>query len=306
MQDLFTSNSPSVSFSRILYTPSPFARTSLLHLQEVGSLTAIKPHTSKREKLQSYLCFIVLDGRGKINYENQEYALSPGDCVFIDCKKAYNHSTGTMNSGVDSVDGVDSAAGAVNKDLWSLRWCHFYGPSMANIYAKYIERGGRPVFRPDDPSAFSSLLSELYSVAESSDYIRDMKINEGLNTLLTLIMQESWNPRERREGRKRQSCIEVKSYLDEHYRGKVTLEELAGRFYMDKYYLTKCFKEEYGVTINQYLLQVRITKAKQMLRFTDEKLETIGQECGIGEAAYFSRMFKKMEGISPSEYREMW
>ena len=45
--NLFTS-SPSVRSSRILYTPSPFARSSLLHLQEVGSLTAIRPHTSKR------------------------------------------------------------------------------------------------------------------------------------------------------------------------------------------------------------------------------------------------------------------
>ena len=59
--NLFTT-SPSVRSSRILYTPSPFARSSLLHLQEVGSLTAMKPHISKREKLHSYLCFVVEDG----------------------------------------------------------------------------------------------------------------------------------------------------------------------------------------------------------------------------------------------------
>ena len=68
MNNLFTS-SLSVRSSRILYTPSPFARSSLLHLQEVGSLTAIKAHTSKREKLQSYLCFMVEDGEGELVYE---------------------------------------------------------------------------------------------------------------------------------------------------------------------------------------------------------------------------------------------
>ena len=71
MNNLFTS-SPSVQSSRILYTPSPFARSSLLHLQEVGSLTAIKPHTSKREKLQSYLCFMVEDGEGELVYEGKK------------------------------------------------------------------------------------------------------------------------------------------------------------------------------------------------------------------------------------------
>lgn len=90
--NLFTS-SPSVQSSRILYTPSPFARSSLLHLQEVGSLTAIKPHTSKREKLQSYLCFMVEDGEGELVYEGKKYELKAGDVVFIDCRKAYSHST---------------------------------------------------------------------------------------------------------------------------------------------------------------------------------------------------------------------
>ena len=109
--NLFTS-SPSVQSSRILYPPSPFARSSLLHLQEVGSLSAIRPHTSKREKLQSYLCFMVEDGEGELVYEGKKYELRSGDVVFIDCRKAYSHSTG-MNP---------------NAGLWSLRWCHFYGP----------------------------------------------------------------------------------------------------------------------------------------------------------------------------------
>lgn len=90
--NLFTT-SPSVQSAHILYIPSPFARTSLLHLQEVGSLTAIKPHTSKREKLQSYLCFMVEDEEGKLVYEGKQYALKASDIVFIDYLKAYSHST---------------------------------------------------------------------------------------------------------------------------------------------------------------------------------------------------------------------
>ena len=113
VNNLFTS-SPSVQSSRILYTPSPFARSSLLHLQEVGSLTAIKHHTSKREKLQSYLCFMVEDGEGELVYEGKKYELKTGDVVFIDCRKTYSHSTGNNsricdNHSTDNIRSVDNA-----------------------------------------------------------------------------------------------------------------------------------------------------------------------------------------------------
>ena len=157
-QELFNPQSSSVSSSRIIYTPSTFARTSLLHLQEVGSLQAVHPHISQRENLVSFLCFIVLSGEGELSYEGQTYQLHAGDCVFIDCRKAYSHST--------------------SDDLWSLQWCHFYAPSLPAVYEKYKERGGRPVFHPADIKPFTDLLTELYNLASSSDYIRDMRINE--------------------------------------------------------------------------------------------------------------------------------
>ena len=67
-QELFNPQSSSVTSSRILYTPSTFARTSLLHLQEIGSLQAIHQHTSTRTNLTSFLCFVVLSGEGTLSY----------------------------------------------------------------------------------------------------------------------------------------------------------------------------------------------------------------------------------------------
>ena len=288
VNNLFTS-SPSVRSSRILYTPSPFARSSLLHLQEVGSLTAIKPHTSKREKLQSYLCFMVEDGEGELVYEGKKYELRSGDVVFIDCRKAYSHSTG-LNP---------------NTELWSLRWCHFYGPSMPAIYAKYCERGGLPVIRGVDMVQYTSILTDIYTLA-SSDYIRDMRINGKLNDLLTLLMESSWHREAHTNAPKKMEISQVKSFLDEHYKEKLSLESVASHFFIDKHYLARLFKEQYGVTLVTYLQQVRITHAKRMLRFTDKSIEEIGLECGIGELNYFSRVFKKLEGVSPSEFRRVW
>lgn len=282
--------SPSVSSSRILYTPSPFARSSLLHLQEAGTLTAIQPHTSSRKKLQSYLCFIVEDGFGELVYEGETYDLQAGDVVFIDCQKSYSHSTG---------------AGGIST-LWTLRWCHFYGPSMAAVYAKYRERGGEPVIHSDNLSMYTEVLADIHLLASSSDYIRDMRINEKLNVLLTLLMEVSWHSESRSNRPKKMEVSQIKSYLDEHYHEKLSLESVAKEFFIEKHYLAKLFKNQYGVTLVTYLQQVRITHAKQLLRFTDKSIEEIGLECGIGELHYFSRVFKKLEGISPSEFRKVW
>ena len=75
---------------------------------------------------------------------------------------------------------------------------------------------------------------------------------------------------------------------------------------MDKHYLARRFKAEYGTTVTQHIHHLRITQAKWMLRFTDKTVERIGLECGAGELTYFSRLFKKLEGVSPSEYRSLW
>ncbi len=239
-----------VSSNRVLYTPSSFARTSLLHLQEIGTLQALAPHTSKRDGLQSYLFFTVLSGAGTLTYGDKVYKLEKGDMAFIDCRKAYSHTTG--------------------EKLWSLRWCHFYGPTLSFVYEKYVERGGKAVFRATDTAPFLATLDSLYALASGFDYIRDMKINEELNRLCTLLMAESWHPEESKSAPKKTSVADVKEYLEQHYAEKITLDGLATRFFINKYYLTRVFKEQFGQSITAYLTSLRITHAKQLLRFSEK------------------------------------
>ena len=271
---------------RILYTPSDFARVHLLHLQEIGALTAQEPHRSQRSGLSSYLFFLVDKGSGTLWYEDTPYTLTVGDCVFLDCHNPYYHES--------------------SADLWSLRWVHFDGPSMRGIYEKYRERGGLARIHPENLSDFSSLWTRLYEIAGSTDYIRDMRLSEALFSLLTLLMEKSWHPALRRASSKRQNLLQVKEYLDTHYAESIVLDDLASRFYISKFYLSRIFKEQFGVSIGDYLLQVRITHAKQLLRFSRDSLDAIAAACGFGTLYYFSRMFKKVEGISPSTYRKEW
>ena len=82
MNDLFLHDSldtsPVVFSDRILYTPTSFAKTALLYLQEIGSLQAKKPHTSSRTHLSSYLFFCVNSGSGELEYQRKKYKLGRG------------------------------------------------------------------------------------------------------------------------------------------------------------------------------------------------------------------------------------
>ncbi len=280
---------------RIIYTPSDFAKANLLHLQEVGELQAQKPHTSRRTNLSSYLFFMVLAGEGILEYEGERHALKQGDCVFVDCHKPYAHSC--------------------SESLWRLKWVHFYGPNMGGIYGKYAERGARAVLTPEGGAAYEKLMDEIYDIASSNAYSKDMQICEKLTSLLTLLIEQSFHAAQcgadrgaarQRNAAKRQNLQAVKEYLDANYASKITLDMLAEHFFINKYYLTRIFKEQFGGSVTEYLLQVRITRAKQQLRFTDKPIDEIAHECGMHDANYFARMFKKVEGATPGEYRRMW
>lgn len=287
MNELTFRDNQQVSSQRILHTPSAFARNCLLHLQEVGTLKALSAHKSQRSDLASYLFFVVLDGAGQLEYEGRTYPLSAGSCVFIDCRKPYSHAT--------------------SAHLWTLSWAHFNGTTMHGIYQKYCERGGTPAFRPESIQPYLDLLHQLTATASAEDHIRDMHINEQLAALLSHLMQSSWMPvMQRKTASSDHRLREVKAYLDQNFQQKIALDDLAERFYINKFYLTRLFREHYGSSVVNYLLYLRISRAKELLRFTDLSVEEIGIQCGFPDANYFSRTFRKIEGVSPSEYRKRW
>ena len=288
---------PFTQTSRQIYTPSSFARSSLLYLQEIGELCALVPHISSRENLNSYLFFLVTDGAGSLEYRGETYSLKTNDCVFIDCRKGYEQGTSRHKDEKGRYD-----------ELWSLSWVHFNGPTMAQIYGKYRERGGLPVFSSDNPEKYQGILQQIFEMSVSDSYVRDMEISGQLTQLLSLLMEDAWNPERGaiKSPSKRFSLQEIKTYIEEHFQEKMALEVLSERFFINKYYLAKIFKEQYGFTVNAYIAHIRIAHAKEMLRFSKKSVEEIGRACGFQDANYFARCFKRIEGLSPTQYRESW
>lgn len=96
----------------------------------------------------------------------------------------------------------------------------------------------------------------------------------------------------------------VKRYINKHYNESLTLKKIANKFYMNPVYLGQLFKKTYGVYFKDYLLAVRVEKAKQILRQTDLRIYEIAEEVGFGSPDYFVTQFEKMEGSTPSKYRQ--
>ena len=99
------------------------------------------------------------------------------------------------------------------------------------------------------------------------------------------------------------SVHEVTAYLNDHYREDLTLEDLAEKFFISRFYLTRIFKETTGITVVQYLTVVRIRQAARLLRETDSPITEIADLCGFGNVTYFEKVFHRIRGMTPRQYR---
>lgn len=98
--------------------------------------------------------------------------------------------------------------------------------------------------------------------------------------------------------------LKVLDYLNAHYAENVTLDSLAERFFVSKPTLLYNFKRYTNRSPIDFLLSVRIKKAKQMLVATTKSINDISEACGFSSANYFGLFFKKKEGVSPLTYRK--
>lgn len=98
----------------------------------------------------------------------------------------------------------------------------------------------------------------------------------------------------------------VLAYLNEHYQDPLTLHEVADRVYLSPSYFSRLFKAEIGTTFTEFLTQLRIKKSKTLLRMTSLSMEIVANNTGFANASYFATTFKRIEGRTPSEYRNLF
>ncbi|WP_180334841.1 AraC family transcriptional regulator [Necropsobacter massiliensis] len=145
---------------------------------------------------------------------------------------------------------------------------------------------------------FTQIKESANQASESCRYL--------LSALLSIIVQL---PRENIQSlpfRKLPLVEQVKNYLDAHYTENLCLQTVAFRFKVSPFYLAHLFKRQTGFSLIRYLIRRRIGEAQSLLINTNYSVNQIAGLVGYDNANYFSTLFSRMIGISPSQYRTSW
>ena len=94
------------------------------------------------------------------------------------------------------------------------------------------------------------------------------------------------------------------NYLDNHYLEEITIDRLSSAMNFSKHYLSHIFKEETGYSPMDYVISLRVNRAKTLLSNTDKNISEIALDCGYTDFSYFSKQFRKKTGIPPKQFRE--
>ena len=93
------------------------------------------------------------------------------------------------------------------------------------------------------------------------------------------------------------------NYIRDNYNKNISLSEVAQHIYISPAYLSKIFSSEMQETFTQYLLSYRISRAKELLRSTHDKIYEVALQVGYNDTAHFSKLFKQFTGQTPNQYR---
>ena len=91
--------------------------------------------------------------------------------------------------------------------------------------------------------------------------------------------------------------------MQEHLAEEISLSVLSEEFHMNPQYISQLFKNEIGVGFLAYLTSIRMEKAKKLLLSTSLSIGEVAEQSGYGDYRVFTKVFKKSEGITPSQYR---
>lgn len=136
--------------------------------------------------------------------------------------------------------------------------------------------------------------------ADASSALRDSRtldeVEQYLQGCIHLLRQQGkqYSPAIRR----------AMDYIQAHYEEELSLNTVAEKVYLHRDYLSRQFKKEVGVNYSEYILRIRLDKAKQLLETTDMRVSDVASSVGISNLSYFSTVFNKIYGLKPKEARK--
>lgn len=236
----------------------------------------------ERKGYGGYLFQYTLRGRGYFEKDGIIYDIVPGKAFLVSFPE---NSRYYMGRGPE--------------EEWEFIYLHFAGSAAGQIIEKLVRTYG-PVIDLDRGG--SAVQGALLLQNKMTDGHRMEKYADGeaMYGFLCALLREAGQPLIQDPNSAVKAAAEA---MEKEYGILEGIEPLADRFHMSFAHFSRRFKDELGMSPKQYLTNLRIQGAIRELLNTDEPLETIARNNGFSNDNYFCKVFKKVTGLTPSEYR---
>ncbi len=231
----------------------------------------------------SYLLHLVMKGKGTYLTGKKKYYPEAGQAFLI-------------------YPGDSTVYRADEKDPWSYCWIGFAGYQAEYILSQMGFSRQSHVVAFHDPQPLAGCIQEMlktHQITLANELAREALLLQFFSTALQQLPAAA------------QGALHVKStyaklamkYLTDHYMHKIRIQDIADYVGIDRSYLGKCFHAEYRMSPQEFLLNLRMRKAEELLETTRLAVNKVADQCGYPDALAFTRMFTKHFGCSPSQYR---
>lgn len=188
---------------------------------------------------------------------------------------------------------------ADESDPWSYCWIAFGGELAGTLLSRAGLGSGSPVFGNEN---ISRLFRTLSGLIQSSGIPWE---SAGMSLLSMIFALFSYLPRlEPMQTQREKYIAKAKGFIASMLPVPFTVERLARYCGLDRRYLCRIFRQQTGLSPSQYILEMRMRKARELLRSSPLPVGDISRSVGYGDVYNFSRMFKRRTGLSPQHYRK--
>ena len=152
-----------------------------------------------------------------------------------------------------------------------------------------------------------SLLEEAFASYEESRFGYELIVREKLSLLWLLVLSRLPSPEENGAAGESRNSIRIKemmNFIHEHYSDTLTLQDIACSVHLSERECLRCFKQSLKLSPIQYLMKYRLSKAAGLLTDSELPVTEIAARCGFDSPSYFTSIFKRQFGRTPSEYRK--
>lgn len=268
---------PTESFAD--YAEHPLVRT--LYPTDVGFFPKASGHYRERkEGADQYILIYSIDGKGTIEVEGEVYSIEKSEVFCIPCMKGHRYY-------------------ADENDPWSILWVHFKGENTG--YFPIQEPHIVNINSRNSDSRLIMLFNLLFRVLKRNYTLGNFIY---ISQVLSLILSEVYFREKVDESSVQDRHVTmVIRFMYENLTRSLTLNELSDKVQLSRSYLNSIFKTQTGRSPMEFFIHLKMQEACKLLKNTNMYIYEVSSSLGYEDQYYFSRIFKKVVGISPKDYK---